>query len=400
MSEATHLHFDCPNGIAGDMTLAALLDLGVPEAVVIDALQGLGVPGVTVTVERVSRGGLSALRVHGPTEGPEEPHRHWHDIRERLQAAALATPVRDLALAIFTRLAVAEARVHGVGVDHVHFHEVGGLDAFADIVGIAAAITHLAPASITASPLPLGDGTVQTQHGVLPVPAPATVALLEGVPVRPGPEGAGELVTPTGAAVIRTLANHFGVAPPMQLQGQGFGAGSREIPGRPNVLRVLRGTRIEAPAETGAWVEGFANLDDMNPEIGPWVLERLLEAGARDAWLEPVVMKKGRAGVKLGFLCLRADTDALCDVLLRESTTLGVRYHAVQRAELPRRRVTVDTAVGPIRVKVGGDPGAPDNVAPEHEDCRRAAAETGRPLKQVYQLALVAFHQGNFVETK
>jgi hypothetical protein len=281
----------------------------------------------------------------------------------------------------------------------VHFHEVGGLDAIADIVGVAAAVVWLAPASVSASALPLGSGTVQTRHGLLPVPAPATVELLTGVPTTPGPEGAGELTTPTGAALLTTLSDRFGAAPALRLRGQGFGAGSREVPGRPNVLRVLAGERLEEaaaealtpPVEPG-WVEGYANIDDMNPELGPWVVERLLAAGARDAWLEPIVMKKGRAAVKVGFLGRRQELDALTTCLLAESTTLGVRFFAVERAELARRQVTVHTPHGEVRVKVGGELSAPGNVAPEHEDCRRVAAETGVPLKQVYREALVAFH--------
>ena len=395
---AQHLHFDCASGIAGDMTLAALLDLGAPQDVVDAALAALDVPGLAVRVERVTRGGIAATRVHGPEEAPDEPARHFADIRRILEAPALDAAVRDRALRVFTRLAGAEARVHGTDVDHVHFHEVGGLDAIADIVGGCAAVIALGPASISASPLPLGDGTVKTRHGVLPVPAPATAVLLEGVPTVPGPSGAGELVTPTGAALITTLAETFGAPPALVLGGQGFGAGSREIPGLPNVLRVLRGEPQASAHDGPCWVEGFANVDDMNPEVGPWVLERLLEAGARDAWIEPVVMKKGRAAVKVGFLCRAGDTDEIARVLMRESTTLGVRYHAVERAELPRRRVTVRTPVGEVRVKLGGDPAQPDNVAPEHEDCRRLAAETGTPLKRVYRLALVAYEQGNIIE--
>jgi hypothetical protein len=434
------------------MTLGALLDLGVGVEVVQQALDALDIPGLAVSVERVHRGGIAALQVHGPEEGPGEPARTWQQIRAQLEGSGLPEPVRELALDTFSRLASAEAGVHGVPVEQVHFHEVGGLDALADIVGVAAVMAHLAPQSVSASPLPLGEGSVQTRHGELPVPAPATVALLEGIPVVPGPAGGGELVTPTGAALLRTYVKRFGQPPAMtlgypgrepgrgELRGQGFGAGSRQVPGRPNVLRVLAGTPAEprtvgprsmteisaeaspeispeissesaaqasagmaagtvtspervarAPEDAADWVEGAANLDDMSPELGPWVIDRLLEAGASDAWLEPVVMKKGRAAVKIGFLCRRRNTETVTEALLRESTSLGVRYHGVRRAELSRRQVTVQTRLGPIRVKVGGDPAAPDNLAPEFEDCRRVAEQTGTPLKQVYRLALEAY---------
>jgi uncharacterized protein (TIGR00299 family) protein len=390
IQQGLHLHFDCGSGIAGDMILAALLGLGVDEEVVRSALAAMGVDGLTLRVTAVTRGHLAALHVQGPEEGDHEPARTWRDIRALLRASSLAPGVARLAEAIFARLARAEAAVHGTDVEHVHFHEVGGLDAICDIVGIAAAITHLAPAGVTATPLPLGGGTVQTRHGRLPVPAPATVELLRGVPVVGGSAADGELVTPTGAAVIAELCDEFGPAPPMRLSGQGCGAGTREIHGRANVLRILAGERL---APVTRWVEGLANIDDMSPEWGAFAVERLVEEGARDAWQEPIVMKKGRAGVKLGFLCLHQDVERLARVLLAESTTIGVRYHAVERVESSRARVAVETPYGSVRVKVSGDPGAHPNVAPEYEDCQRAARERGVPLKDVYRAALVAWER-------
>lgn len=385
-----HLHFDCQSGVAGDMTLGALLSLGVDEAVVRSALEGLGVDGVDLQVCPVTRGHLAALHVQGPVEEADEPARTWRDIRRLIREATLAPEVARLAEAIFERLARAEARVHGTEVERVHFHEVGGLDALCDIVGAAAAIFHLAPSGVTATPLPLGGGTVMTRHGRLPVPAPATVALLEGVDVVGGTEADGELVTPTGAAILAELCDEFGPAPPMRLVGQGYGAGTREIPGRANVLRVLAGERQAAPSH---WVEGLANIDDMSPEWGAFAVERLLAEGARDAWQEPIHMKKGRAGVKLGFLCLRQDVERLAGVLLAESTTIGVRYHGVQRVESRRRRVEVQTDHGPVGIKVALGPGDLRNVAPEFEDCRRVALDRGVPLKEVYRAALRAYDE-------
>ncbi len=388
IQQGLHLHFDCQSGVAGDMTLAALFSLGVDEAVVREALDCLDVEGLSLAVSPVSRGQLAALHVQGPTEPDDVPARTWRDIRGLLEAATLPPDVARRALAIFERLARAEAGVHGTDIEHVHFHEVGGLDAICDIVGVAAAITHLAPTSISATPLPLGGGTVKTRHGLLPVPAPATVALLEGVPVMGGSAADGELVTPTGAALMAELCDEFGAPPPMRLQGQGYGAGTREIPGRANVLRVLAGERL---APMTRWVEGFANIDDMSPEWGAYTVERLLAEGARDAWQEPIYMKKGRAGVKLGFLCRRQDVDRLSGVLLAESTTIGVRFHAVERVESSRQRLEQETPYGTVKVKVSVDPGMHRNVAPEFEDCRRRAAEHGVPLKDVYLAALTAF---------
>jgi pyridinium-3,5-bisthiocarboxylic acid mononucleotide nickel chelatase len=393
MQQGLHLHFDCASGIAGDMTLGALFGLGVDEEVVQSALASLGVDGLTLGVSSVIRGHLAAVHVQGPVESDREPSRTWRDIRRLIRASSLAPDVARLSEAIFARLARAEATVHGTDIEHVHFHEVGGLDAICDIVGIAAAISHLSPASITATPLPLGGGTVQTRHGRLPVPAPATVALLEGIPVVGGTEADGELVTPTGAAVIAELCADFGPAPPMRLVAQGYGAGTREIPGRANVVRILVGERLASPvlASKTRWAEGVANIDDMSPEWGAFAVERLLVEGASDAWQEPIVMKKGRAGVKLGFLCLWQDVERIAGILLAESTTIGVRYHAVERVESLRNRVEVDTPYGIVGIKVSGDPGTHPNVAPEFEDCRRVAVERGVPLKDVYRAALVAY---------
>lgn len=388
IQQGLHLHFDCSSGIAGDMTLGALLGLGMDEAVVRSALDTLGVEGLTLTVSAVTRGHLAAVHVQGPVEAEHEPSRTWKDIRGLIRNASLAPEVARLAEAIFARLALAEATVHGTDIEHVHFHEVGGLDALCDIVGIAAAITHLAPSGITASRLPLGGGTVNTRHGRLSVPAPATVALLAGADVELGTEADGELVTPTGAAVIAELCDAYGPAPPMRLVGQGYGAGTREIPGRANVLRILAGERL---APKTHWVEGLANIDDMSPEWGAFAVERLLAEGASDAWQEPIVMKKGRAGVKLGFLCPQQDVQRIARVLLAESTTIGVRFHAVDRVESSRTRVEVETPYGVVRIKVSGQAEAHPNVAPEFEDCRHLAQERKVPLKEVYRAALVAY---------
>lgn len=387
--------------------MAALLDLGADPAAVRRALQGLGIPEIRLRTESVHRGGIRATSVLAPRESAGGPARSYGDIRALLDAADVLEAVRDRAQAVFARLAEAEARVHGVALDRVHFHEIGGLDALLDVVGVSAALASLSPGSISSSPVALGDGTVETAHGTLPVPAPATAELLLGTPVVPSPPGVGELVTPTGAALLATFVEQFCPPPPLRLYGQGFGAGSREIPGRPNVLRVLAGVveahdapEREASAEQSAssffsgWVEGAANLDDMNPELGPWVLERLFEVGARDAWMTPVTMKKGRAAVRLGFLCRRAELESVTRMILRESTTLGLRFWAVERREVTRHTVALKTELGSIRIKVAGPRDHPWNVAPEHEDCRQVARSAGVPLKEVYAMARRAYDEG------
>jgi len=384
------------------MTVGALLDLGLPLAAVREAIATLGLAGVEVSAERVERSGIGAtkfhVRVHG--EHPDrdhgahrahQPHRSYADVRALLERSALAPGVRAAALAVFRALAEAEGRVHGVAPEAVEFHEVGALDAIVDVVGAALGFAHLGVEAVHASPLPLGQGQVRSAHGPLPVPAPAVVELLRGRPVRPE-DGATELVTPTGAAIVAGLARPEPV-PEMRIEAVGYGAGDRTLADRPNVLRILVGEAV-VPAGADDVVVLEATIDDMSPQLYEHVLERLLEAGARDAFLVPVVMKRSRPGTMLRVLAAPPDRDRLAAILFAETTTIGLRWTTWRRLVLPREERTVETPWGAVRVKVARAPDGTLNAAPEFEDCRRLARERGVALKLVHQAALAAATRG------
>lgn len=391
-------YLDTFSGISGDMTVGALLDLGLPIERVRDAVSTLGLDGVEVWAERTQRCGIAAtkfqVRVHG--RHPDSPHaadddHHGHrpyaSIRDLIAASALEPLVRERALAVFARLAEAEAEVHGVAVDRVEFHEVGALDAIVDVVGAALGFTHLGIDEIRVAPLPIGRGLVASAHGPLPVPGPAVTSLLRGWPVRPG-DGDGELVTPTGAAIVVGLARP-GPTPPFRLDGAGYGAGDRTLADRPNLLRIMVGEPIAAAAEDDVVVLE-ATIDDSSPQIYEHVVERLLAAGARDAFLEPVVMKKSRPGVTLRVLADPADRERLAAIVFAETSTIGLRYSTARRMVLPREERHVETPYGSVRVKVAHAPDGTANVAPEYEDCRALAVARGVPLKVVHRAALAA----------
>jgi uncharacterized protein (TIGR00299 family) protein len=406
----SELYFDCFSGIAGDMTLGALLDLGVPEEAVRGELAKLPVEHYRLTRERVRRGALVGTKIHVLIDEHEHHHHdhdehHHHDPRHSHAAHHHHTHYRDIkamleknldgevlrrSLAIFDRIAVVEARLHGVSVEDVAFHEVGAVDSIVDIVGAAAALAWLTPSKITARRVPLGGGTVDTAHGRLPVPAPATLELLAGAEVEAG--GDTELTTPTGAGILAASVSGYGAMPAMRVVGVGWGAGDRELVDRPNLLRVVAGIRPEladAANDEVAVVE--ANIDDMNPELCEPLLEALFAAGAVDAWFTPIVMKKSRPALTVAALCPPSARDAVAGAILRESTTIGVRFSTRQRTVLPRHVVEVETPWGKVPVKVAGDDGDASNAAPEYEACRRLAAASGVPVKRVYLAALAAF---------
>jgi uncharacterized protein (TIGR00299 family) protein len=372
------LHFDCFSGAAGNMLLGALLEVGAPVGAVREALDGLGVGPLRMRVSRVQRGALAARYVSFPAA-----HRHDHDddhdhhphgrsfrtIRALLRRAKLAARVRERSLSVFERLARAEGRIHGVPIERVHFHEVGALDALGDIVGVCAAVEALGVSRISASPLPLGHGKAATDHGPIPLPAPATLELLRGVPTVPL-DVAWETVTPTGAALLVVLANEFGVMPALRPLAQGFGAGDDRKGPLPNALRAVLGELEPALArETVALLE--TNLDDMSPEHLPFLMERLLEDGALDVALVPLIMKKGRPGQLLRVLARPADADRMARRVLADSSALGVRVQLVPRLVRSRRALSVDTPYGAIRVKLADGEGA--RAKPEYESCARAA---------------------------
>jgi hypothetical protein len=392
------LYFDAFSGVSGDMTVGALLDLGLPLDAVRDAVRTLALPGVEVASERVERNGIGAtkfhVRVNGAHPDPPGGHRHGHhahrpyrSIRDHLAGSALAAPVKERALAIFARLAEAEGKVHGRALDDVEFHEVGALDAIVDVVGASLGVVHLGVEAVYASPLPLGKGFVHTAHGVLPVPGPAVTELVRGRAVRLE-DGNGELVTPTGAAIVAALARSD-AAPPLRIEAVGYGAGDHIFPDRPNLLRLAVGEAVVA-GDADDVVVLEATIDDLNPQVYEHVLERLLAAGARDAFLVPVIMKKSRPGTMLRVLAAPADRERLAGIVFAETSTIGLRWTTWQRTVLAREERSVETPYGAVRVKVATAPDGTLNVAPEFDDCRRIATERGVPLKVVHQAALVA----------
>jgi pyridinium-3,5-bisthiocarboxylic acid mononucleotide nickel chelatase len=384
-------YLDTFSGISGDMTVGALLHVGLPLAIVEESIAALGLADVMLSAERVARSGIDATKfhVHVRAEHAHDGHVHrpYAAIRELLERSALAPRVKDAALAIFARLADAEGRVHGVAPDTVEFHEVGALDAIVDVVGTALGFAHLGIEAVYAAPLPLGQGRVRSAHGPLPVPAPAVVELLAGRPVRLE-DGSAELVTPTGAAIVAALARAEPV-PEMRIAAVGYGAGDRTLTDRPNVLRILVGEPVVAPGGDDVVVLE-TTIDDMSPQLYEYVLERLLGAGARDAFLVPAIMKKSRPATVLRVLAAPADRDRLAAIVFAETSTIGLRFATWRRLVLPREERTVETPYGTVRVKIARAPDGTPNVAPEFDDCRRLASERGVPLKLVHQAALAA----------
>ena len=379
------IYFDCFSGISGDMILGALCDAGLDVAELRALLQTLQVPGWSIDAVRETRGWLTGTRMH--VHAPEQTtHRHLHDVTAIITQSGLPAAVKATALRIFANLADAEAHIHGVRADEVHFHEVGALDAIVDIVGIAAGLHLLGITQVYASPLPLGSGWVKAAHGDIPVPAPATLHLLTQAQAPIVPDEAGfELVTPTGAAVLATLATFKRPALALQQVGYGFG---KKITPRPNALRVWLG---EGTASDGALVLLECNIDDQPAEQLAYVCTQALALGARDVWQQQIVMKKGRAALLLSVLCDRDHEDALVDLLMRQTSTLGMRRSMVDRHVAERALVTVDTHYGPLRVKVKTWRGDVIGAAPEYEDCAAAAQAHAVPLTQVYAAALAAY---------
>jgi len=385
------LYVDAVAGVAGDMLLAALLDAGAPLDAVRAGLGGLGIEGLDVVVEGVTRQGLGAasVRVVAPRE---HAHRDWAAVRELLDRAGLPPRAHARASETFRRLAHAEARVHRVPADRVEFHEVGAIDALADVCGVALALEALGVARVACSPLPVGRGLSSAAHGVLPLPAPATLELLRGAPLR-GVDGDAELVTPTGAALVAALAeDRFGPLPPMALEAVGYGAGARDLPDRPNVVRVLAGTSVagETAAARRAAVLVECTVDDLSGELVADAVEATLAAGALDAWVTPAQMRKERPGVVLTAVARPERERAVAEALLRHTTTLGVRVLPVVRWELERERRTVSVDGRRVAVKIGRLAGDVVNLAPEHDDVVRAAADLGRPTKWVWAEAWAA----------
>jgi uncharacterized protein (TIGR00299 family) protein len=377
---ARALHYDCFSGISGDMTLGALIDAGADAAAVRAGLDSLGLP-IRLTVEKVRKGGFAATQVW--VQAPEETeHRHLPDVEAILARGALSDKQRELALRIFRRLAEAEAEAHGMPLERVHFHEVGALDSIADIAGVAIALDLLGVERFTSRSVPTGQGTVKCAHGLMPIPAPGTAALLKGAPLAPSSIKA-ELTTPTGAAILAATVQEWAEAPVMRVEAIGHGAGMKDFLDQPNLLRVFVGESAANPAERDQVWMLETNLDDVPGEVVGYCCERLFAAGALDAWTTAVQMKKGRPGVVLSVIAPDAAAAAVEAVLFRETGTFGVRKYRVGRSKLQREAATVTTRWGALKGKRGWREGL-EVFTPEYEDCARVARERGVALREVY----------------
>ncbi|MFN8006216.1 MAG: nickel pincer cofactor biosynthesis protein LarC [Terriglobia bacterium] len=381
----SRIYFDCFSGASGDMIVGSLLDLGVSLDQLTSELQKLKLRNYTLSADRVVKSGITATKftVHA---GHEHVHRNFQTIATMIRESVLSDPIKESATRIFLRLAEAEARVHGSTVDQVHFHEVGAIDSIVDIVGACIGFELLDVQEILASPLNVGNGTVKAAHGILPVPAPATVELLKGIPVYAN-QIEGELVTPTGAAILSTLAKGFGSLPPFEIEGVGYGAGTRDTRGSANVLRALQGPLSSPPISDQEGNQRVmvieANIDDMNPQLYGVLQERLLKMGVLDTFVQPVQMKKNRPGILLTVVASPEQLMPVTDEIFQETTTIGIRYYEASRSVLEREMVPLDLEGGSVRVKVSRRGGRIVNFTPEFEDCRALAEQREIPVKVI-----------------
>jgi hypothetical protein len=388
-------YLDCFSGISGDMFVGALLDVGLPLERLFADLKKIPLGFYEFKRTRALRGHLVGTRVEIRVPG-KQPSRKLRDIEALIRGSELSAGVKERALEVFSRLAEAEGKLHNMPPEQVHFHEVGAVDAILDIVGTCIGLEFLEISQLTCSPVNVGSGCVAAAHGSLPVPAPAALELLKDLPIySSGVDG--ELVTPTGAALISTLATGFGPIPPMRVERIGYGAGAREIPGHPNLARLLLGKSAEpvrvrdgAPGdEVVSVIE--ANVDDMSPQLYGYFIDQALAAGALDVTCTPIQMKKDRPGILLSVLCTPEKGDALAQMLFEQTTTIGVRIYEARRKILERELVSIQTPYGTVKVKVAKRDGKVLNVAPEYEDCQRLASEKGVPLKQVIIAAQASY---------
>jgi uncharacterized protein (TIGR00299 family) protein len=388
-------YFNCFSGISGDMCLGALIDAGVPLKGLEKELGKIPVTGYKLSAKKVKRGGLSATKVDFETSqgsgvrSQKVGMKRWKDIEKIIDASSLSPDIRRKGTKIFKEILRAEAKVHGKAFDNVHLHELGGTDCLIDVFGTIIGLDMLGVEKVYSSPVNLGGGSIKTTHGVFPVPAPATAEILRGVPVYSTDfelnPGSSELTTPTGAALLKGLASGFGGIPSVNIEKTGFGAGSRNLKDRPNVLGLIIGEQLssqhEKVNETAVVIE--VNIDDMNPQVYEHVMEKLLKAGALDVYLTQVIMKKGRPGVKLTVLCLEAQRERLIEIIMKETTTIGLRFYKVKRKVLGREIKVIDTEFGKVRVKVSRFGNGTLKTTPEYEDCRRIAKKLNMPLIEV-----------------
>jgi len=378
---------DAFSGLSGDMMVGALIDAGADAAALERAMAGLGLHGYRIATRRKDVSGIAAVKFDVEVS-EAQPERHLGEILTMIEGAGLSPRAAANAIAIFQVLGEAEAKVHRTTPDHVHFHEVGAVDSIIDIVGTAWALDQLEVGAMLVSALPMGTGFARSRHGIIPVPAPATAELLSGFPVRLG-DGPAEMVTPTGAAILKALARPAPSITTYEIERIGYGAGTKDFADRPNLLRIILG-RESTSFASDELVEISANIDDLNPQIYGHLSDRLFAAGARDVTLTPTIMKKGRPAVTLAVLADAAIRDHIAQLIFSETSTIGLRFHTVSRLKLERETIEAETRFGTIRVKVSGDGASPMTIAPEYDDCQRAALEHEAPLKLVMEEALAA----------
>ena len=394
----TLAYFDCFSGISGDMTLGALVDAGVSIDALRSELSKLNLPGYRITAGKVTRSGIAATKVNVDLDEKKQPVRHLSDIRTIIESSLLSQAVKQKSIRIFERLAEAEAAVHGTTPDKIHFHEVGAVDAIVDIVGSVIGLDLLGVTEILGSSINLGTGTIRSAHGTLPVPSPAASELLKGVPVYSS-SLLFELTTPTGAAIISTMSSSFGPLPRMKIERIAYGAGNKDFPKQPNVLRLFLGEPMSAYEEDSSIVIE-TNIDDMNPQTYDYIIEKLMKQGAQDVYLTPIIMKKGRPAILLSVLTDKAKSEAMLDTIFRETTSIGVRINEVGRKKLGREIREVETIHGKIRVKISKRGDEILTVTPEYEDCRKIAEKREIPLKQVIEEAKNMFSRKGTKDAK
>ena len=385
------LYFDLIGGASGDMILAALIDAGVPSEKLAEMLAGLKLDEFELKSSSISKNGFQATKVD-ILVGEQPPERHLKEILEVIRNSSLPVPIQNRAIRIFQNIASVEAGIHNKPIDQIHLHELGGTDTIVDITGALLALDFLEVTEIYASPIPLGSGFIEGAHGQIPLPAPATMGLLKGLPVR-RTEIKAELITPTGAALLAELVNEFSPPPEMKVEVIGYGAGTRDLP-VPNLLRVM----IGESAETGEQIRERlilleSNLDDLNPEIYPYLMESLFNAGALDVCLVPIQMKKNRPGTQIQILTETQKAEEMRAILFKETSTLGIRQTQLDRYSLPRVTKEVLTSYGSIRIKVAGVGTDFQKASPEFEDCQKCARENDIPLQQVYQEAIKVYYE-------
>lgn len=385
------LSYDCFSGISGDMNLGAMIDLGISKEFLVNELNKLNLKGWELIAVKDQRHGISGTKVTVKTRH-EHAHRHLSDIEKIVKDSSLDEKTKDLAMKIFMNIAVAEAKVHDISIDHVHFHEVGAIDSIIDVVGAAVCFTALEVEGVHVSAIELGSGFVKCDHGKLPVPAPATAEIVKGLPVKQGGVGF-EATTPTGAAILATIGTYFSQNQMMKIEKTGYGVGQKENHDVPNLLRVFIAEADKPePGHDAVLLE--CNIDDMNPEFFEYISDRLFKAGAADVFLSNIMMKKGRPGIILSVICETEHAEAAKEIIFRESTSLGIRTYKFRKDTLVRTPELIDTEFGKINIKKSFFKGKEVSVKPEYDDCRRVAQEKGLPLKEVYNKIMATLFKG------